>query len=272
MKGNMDIGSTEIEQLAGMVRDAYQNKPNVIETPSRNIFFVGDLHGELDSILGVQKLFQKYTNHTFIFLGDYADRGPAQIETVNLVFAIALSEPQRVILLRGNHESDEIARHYGFYHEVTRKFSSDLYSKYMEVYRVLPMAVHSPSAIFACHGGIPERVTTIEDIQRRNRNDLNFPDDILFQMAWNDPKDADFRFAANSRGMRVRSFGSIAFEEFLANLNVKLIFRAHEVFPEGIRTFFNGRLFSIFSASYHGVVSPKVIRLGGELNTESVPL
>jgi predicted phosphodiesterase len=272
LNGNVDARRDDIEQLTGMTRDLYHEKPNVMEIPSRNVFFIGDLHGELESISIVQKLFSKYKTHSFVFLGDYADRGPAQIETINLVMALAVSDPDRVLLLRGNHESDEIAQQYGFYTEVTRKFSFDVYSKYLEVFQVLPMAAISSEAIFTCHGGIPEGVTSVDEIQKCNRFNMNFPDDILHQLAWNDPKDADFRFAANSRGRRVRAFGRIAFDEFLENLGLKIMVRAHEVFAEGVKTFFDGRLTSVFSASYRGAVTPKVVRVGSDLKIEIIPL
>ena len=140
------------------------------------------------------------------------------------------------------------------------------------MFQVLPVAAISLGFIFACHGGIPENVTSVQDIQECNRMNPNFPDDIIFQIAWNDPKDADFRFAANSRGMNVRSFGRLAFEEFTRNLDVRLMVRAHEVFPEGVRTFFDGRLYSVFSATYRGLASPKVLRVGSNLQTEVIPL
>lgn len=272
LDGNVDTTREDIEKLTRMVRNIYRTKPNVVEIPSRNVFFVGDLHGELDSILGVQRLFSKYKTHSFVFLGDYADRGPAQIETINLVLALALSEPERVLMIRGNHESDEVARRYGFYSEVTRKFSFEVYSKYLEVFQVLPIAVTSSNGIFACHGGIPEGVSSLDEIQRCNRVNQNFPDDILHQLAWNDPKEADFRFAANSRGMRVKAFGRKAFNEFSENIGVKIMFRAHEIFPEGFKKFFDGKLISVFSAAYHGAAVPMVLRLGADFKVEPMKL
>ena len=272
LNGKTNVDAEEIVRMLGMLKDDYRSKPNVVEIPSSNLIFVGDLHGELDSVFQVQRLFSKYKTHSFIFLGDYGDRGPAQIETVNTVMALALSEPERVFLLRGNHESDEVAQRYGFYTEVTRQHSFELYNKYLEMFQVLPVAAISLGFIFACHGGIPENVTSVQDIQECNRMNPNFPDDIIFQIAWNDPKDADFRFAANSRGMNVRSFGRLAFEEFTRNLDVRLMVRAHEVFPEGVRTFFDGRLYSVFSATYRGLASPKVLRVGSNLQTEVIPL
>ncbi|MFW9870898.1 MAG: metallophosphoesterase [Candidatus Thorarchaeota archaeon] len=272
IEGKSEVSRDEIRQLTGMIRDLYQGKKNVVNIPSRNVFFIGDLHGEYSSISSVRQLFHKYENHSFIFLGDYADRGPEQIETFNLVMALALAEPERVLMLRGNHESDEIAQRYGFYTEVTRKFSFDVYEDYLSVFQVLPLAAKNDDGIFACHGGIPEGVRSTDDLQSPDRFDPNFPNEVILQLVWNDPKEADFRFAANSRGSRVKSFGRIAFDEFSADFGIRFFFRAHEVFPEGIKTFFDNQLFSIFSASYRGMAVPKIVRLGGDFNIEPFAL
>ncbi len=272
LNGNVDTTREDIETLTGMVRNIYRKKPNVMEIPPRNVIFVGDLHGEFESILSVQKLINKYKTHTFVFLGDYVDRGPAQIETINLVMALTLNEPERIFMLRGNHESDEVAQKYGFYTEVTKKLSFDVYSKYLEVFQVLPMAAYNSEGVFACHGGIPEGVSSIDDIQICNRFNYDFPSDILFQLAWNDPKEADFRFAANSRGKRVKAFGRKAFNEFSENLGVEIMIRAHEVVPEGYKKFFDGRLVSVFSSAYRGVAIPSVLRLGGDFKVEPIKL
>jgi protein phosphatase len=207
-----------------------------------------------------------------VFLGDYADRGPEQIETFNLVMALAIESPDRVLMLRGNHETDEVAQRYGFYTEVTRKYSFDVYGYYLHVFQVLPLAAQSSEGIFACHGGVPEGVNSVGEIQTRNRFNLNLPDDILFQLVWNDPKEADFRFAANSRGNRVKAFGRKAFDEFAESLAIRIMFRAHEVIPEGIKTFFDNRLISVFSAEYRGMASPKVVRLGSDFTIEPLLL
>ncbi len=272
IEGKMEVSKEEIHQLTGIVRDLYRSKSNVEDIPSRNVFFIGDLHGEYKSISSVTQLYHKYKNHTFVFLGDYADRGPEQIETFNLVMALAIESPDRVLMLRGNHETDEVAQRYGFYSEVTHKYSFDVYGYYLDVFQVLPLAAHSSEGIFACHGGVPEGVDSIEDIQSRKRFNLNLSDDILFQLAWNDPKEADFRFAANSRGNRVKAFGRKAFDEFTESLGIRIMFRAHEVIPEGIKTFFDNRLISVFSAEYRGMATPKVVRLGSNFTIEPLLL
>ncbi len=262
INGKQDFTKEEIWHLTGLILDHYRESPNVMTIPSQNMIFIGDLHGELQSVLSVLEYIKKYHNHYFIFLGDYADRGPEQIETFNLVMALALAYPQRVLMLRGNHESDEIATRYGFYNAVLQEFSYDVFKYYSRVFEVLPIAAYRNNSIFACHGGVPEGVTSIEEIQTRNRRNPNFPDDVIFQLVWNDPREGNFKFYPNERSSRARHYGQMAFDTFMKSIDAKVMFRAHEVIPEGYCTFFQKRLVSVFSATYMGRVRPKIVRMG----------
>ncbi|MGY5858377.1 MAG: metallophosphoesterase family protein [Candidatus Thorarchaeota archaeon] len=272
LDGNNKVSKDDIWHLSGLMQDHYRQSPNVIELDTDKVIFVGDLHGELKCARAVQRYINKYEQHHFVFLGDYADRGPAQIETFNLVMALTLSNPKRVIMVRGNHESDRISTKYGFYNVVTRAHSFDVFKHYSRVFEVLPIAVYKKSVLFACHGGVPEGVSSIEEIQGRNRRHPDFPDDIIFQVVWNDPRDHDYAFGPNSRSQRARYYGKAGFTEFMKNIDAKIMFRAHEVQPKGYKTFFDGRLVSVFSATYGTRVQPKIVRLSKDLTIEPLEI
>lgn len=272
LEGKTELLKDEIWHLSGMMQDYYRESPNVLHIPSTDVIFVGDLHGELQCTLAVQRAIKKYNKHQFVFLGDYGDRGPEQIETFNLVMALTLSNPKRVIMLRGNHESDDVAARYGFYNVVTKAYSFDVFKHYSRVFEVLPIAVYKQAELFACHGGVPEGITSIAEIQRLNRRNPNFQNDVLFQMVWNDPKDSDFTFRPNTRGSRARLFGKAAFTKFMEDIDAQVMFRAHQGFPKGYQTFFDKRLVSVFSSSYRQTVNPAIVRLCKDYTIEPIDL
>jgi hypothetical protein len=272
LDGNSDVSPEDIRHLTGLVQDHYRQSPNVLDLPSEKVIFIGDLHGELQCAQNVQRYVEKYEKHHFVFLGDYADRGPQQIETFNLVMALTIANPKRVSMLRGNHESDSIATKYGFYSVVTKAFSFDVFKQYSHVFEVLPVAVYKKGTLFACHGGVPEGISSIEEIQGKNRKHPDFPDDTLFQLVWNDPEDRDYTFRSNSRSQRARRYGRIGFLDFMESIEAQIMFRAHQVFPDGFKKFFDEKLVSVFSATYGPRVHPKIVRFCQGLSIEFLEL
>ncbi len=270
-EGNRAITSEDILQLNGMLFDHYKKSPNVISIPKENVLFVGDLHGELTSLLKIKDIFLK--SHSYlVFLGDYADRGPAQIETINLVSSLVLKFPDRVTMLRGNHESESVASIYGFRDVIKANYSDDIFHSYCDMFSVLPLAGSNPSSVFACHGGVPRSVQSLKQIKDIDRFNREFIDSTAFQLMWNDPAEGEFYFNPNPRGGKSLVFGELAFNEFMDSLNYRLMIRAHEVYQDGVKLFFNGRLVSVFSASYMGRVTPKIVHLDKNLKVQQVKI
>ncbi len=54
------------------------------------------------------------------------DRGAWGLETLLVLSALKLAEPQHVTLLRGNHESSTCTQLYGFRTEVFRKYGAEV--------------------------------------------------------------------------------------------------------------------------------------------------
>lgn len=71
-------------------------------------YAIGDIHGSLDML---QNLIARCEEHagtrpmTFVFLGDYIDRGPHSADVVRYLIDLQSRLGDRAVMLMGNHES-----------------------------------------------------------------------------------------------------------------------------------------------------------------------
>ncbi|RDD52975.1 MAG: serine/threonine protein phosphatase, partial [Candidatus Korarchaeota archaeon NZ13-K] len=199
-----------------------------------------------------------------VFLGDYVDRGAKQIENLNFLLANHMRD-ERVVLLRGNHESPVVNMNYGFMEALYHTYGSEwpyIYVRYNEVLSNLPYAA-LVDGILALHGGIAEGLRTLRQIESLPKKDMIPSNRIAFQILWNDPSEEVDGFGENlSRGGGVKYYGKAALEGFLRENRLKLIVRSHEAYPDGYAMLFEGetgieglrhRLISVFSCSYYGI-------------------
>ncbi|CAK7357571.1 unnamed protein product [Dovyalis caffra] len=226
------------------------------------VVVVGDVHGQLHDVLFLlQDAGFPCEDRFFVFNGDYVDRGAWGLETFLLLLAWKVFLPQRVYLLRGNHESKYCTSVYGFEKEVLAKYGDKgkhVYRKCLGCFEGLPLASIIAGHVYTAHGGLfrsvsitPSKRTkgkknrrislnsetkllclgSLEELSKARRSVLDppweglnlIPGDVL----WSDPTMKSGLSPNTERGIGLL-WGPDCTEDFLKKFQLKLIIRSHE--------------------------------------------
>ena len=136
----------------------------------------------------------------FLLIGDFVDRGKQSIETMCLLLAYKIKNPEMIFLLRGNHECNSITRMYGFYDECKRRYSISLWNEFCNMFNFLPVCAVIDQRIICMHGGLSpdlNHLSQVNDIVRP----IDVPDQgLLCDLLWADPDDLK-GWGENERGV-----------------------------------------------------------------------
>ncbi|KAB5534867.1 hypothetical protein DKX38_017953 [Salix brachista] len=241
-------------------------EPNCVRIDDCNdnsrVVVVGDVHGQLhDVIFLLQDAGFPCDDRFFVFNGDYVDRGAWGLETFLLLLAWKVFLPQRVYLLRGNHESKYCTSVYGFEKEVLAKYGDKgkhVYRKCLGCFEGLPLASIIAGHVYTAHGGLFRSVSitpskrskgkknrriilnsetkplclgSLEELSKARRSVLDppwegqnlIPGDVL----WSDPTMKSGLSPNTERGIGLL-WGPDCTEDFLKKFELKLIIRSHE--------------------------------------------
>lgn len=241
----------ELIELCYRARETFW-KNNVKLELRAPINLCGDIHGQFEDLLALFELTGWPPEHKYLFLGDYVDRGPFSIEAISLLFTYQVLYPDKVSLLRGNHESRPVNMQYGFFLECRKRYSVALYDAFQMAFYCMPLCAVISDKIICMHGGISEDLVDLKQLDKVERP-CDIPDiGVIADLTWADPDPTIQMYGDSNRGAG-RVFGPEAVKKFLSTHNLELIVRAHQVVNDGYEFFADRRLVTIFSApSYCG--------------------
>ncbi|KAL1059672.1 hypothetical protein V6Z11_1Z017300 [Gossypium hirsutum] len=214
----VQLSESEIRQLCLVSKDIFSRQPVLLELEAP-IKICGDIHGQYSDLLRLFEIggFPPHVN--YLFLGDYVDRGKQSLETICLLLAYKVKYPEKVFLLRGNHE-------------LQRRFNVRLWKVFTDCFNCLPVAALLRSM----------------DQIRKIKRPTDVPDSgLMCDLLWSDPCKDILGWGPNDRGVSY-VFGSDRVIDCLKRLHLDIICRAHQVVEDGYEFFANRQLITIFSA------------------------
>ncbi|KAJ2082714.1 putative serine/threonine protein phosphatase [Coemansia sp. RSA 988] len=241
------LSEGEIAQICLLVQELLAEEPNVVHI-SAPVTVIGDVHGQFFDLLEIFQIGGRCPDTNYLFLGDYVDRGQHSVETISLLVCLKLRYPQRMQLLRGNHESRNITKTYGFYAECMHKYgNAGVWRDFTNVFDFLTLSVVIDDSIFCVHGGLSPSILLVDQLKVLDRFDEIPHEGALADLLWSDP-DPDIKtFSRSQRGAGF-TFGSEVVERFLHVNGLSHVLRAHQLCMEGYLVLFNDRLSTVWSA------------------------
>jgi len=216
-----------ITVLATYCKQVVQRQDILVET-SAPVKVFGDVHGQLRDLL---LLFGRYgfPTHksgdieiaTYIFNGDFVDRGAHQLEVVLLLMAIKCLYPTRMYMVRGNHEFSDTSESQteSFKRNVSHLFitpqlGAKVYASIFDMFEFLPLAAIVCDKMLVLHGGLGDGSWCLDDLRAVQRPLKSAFMQIVRDIVWSDPSDSDSDMAkgvhGNVRGHDVATFGTLS--------------------------------------------------------------
>ncbi|KAI8841235.1 Metallo-dependent phosphatase-like protein [Chytridium lagenaria] len=262
------ISESDVRDLCNKAREILIEESNVqrVDAP---VTICGDIHGQFYDLKELFATGGECPQTSYLFMGDFVDRGFYSVETFLLLLALKVRYPDRITLIRGNHESRQITQVYGFYDECLRKYGSVNVWRYCcEIFDYLSLAAIIDDKVFCVHGGLSPSITTIDQIRSIDRKQEVPHDGAMCDLLWSDPEDIE-GWGLSPRGAGFL-FGGDIVQNFIQSNNLEFIARAHQLVMEGYKQMFNDRIVTVWSAPNYcyrcGNVAA-ILELGDNLST-----
>lgn len=241
------LGEALLREICEKTKEVLMRESNVVHV-SAPVTVVGDIHGQFYDLLEAFKVGGSAPDTNYLFLGDYVDRGLHSVETISLLTCLKLRYPERVQLIRGNHETRAVTQTYGFYTECVRKYGSPVVWQYFtDMFDFLTLSVVIDDRIFCVHGGLSPSIHSINQIKVIDRFREIPHEGPMADLVWSDPDPDKEEFAISPRGAGY-TFGSSIVKKFLEINGMNHVLRAHQLCMEGYCVMYDDRLSTVWSA------------------------
>jgi len=236
----------DMKQLCEMVKELLLEESNVQPVTSP-VTVCGDIHGQFYDLLELFKTGGELPETNYVFMGDYVDRGYHSLEVLTLLMALKARYPDKITLLRGNHESRQITQVYGFYDECQQKYGNANVWKYCtQVFDLLTLAALIDGSVLCVHAGLSPDIRTLDQIRVIPRQQEIPHEGAFCDLMWSDPEEIEtWQISPRGAGWL---FGSKVTAEFVNINGLRIVARSHQLVQEGYKYMFDNKLVTVWSA------------------------
>jgi diadenosine tetraphosphatase ApaH/serine/threonine PP2A family protein phosphatase len=268
------------ERLAGEVQQILAHQPSLVRAQVPCKVF-GDVHGQFRDLLLMLHNYgfpSSEKRPSYIFNGDWADRGAHQLEVICLVFSMKALFPEKVWLVRGNHEDSAQNHNMGIRgleaecHTKLGQYGGRVFQAIHNAFNWLPLGCLVQQRILCVHGGIGDGNWSLQHLEnlpgpvaRPMDHDKIAKDKVVYNVLWSDPipDDGDTRSdifgvhdsPRDNHANMIVTFGKDVTEWFCRRNRLDMIIRSHQALVRGFGydVMHGGKLVRVFSArDYEG--------------------
>lgn len=247
LKKKQLLSIPQVDDLVKRVGEIFKSEPNMVKVRAP-VTVVGDIHGQFPDLMELFRIAGSPPHTNMVFLGDYVDRGNDSVECFCYVLTLKVLYPQRVTVLRGNHESSQINHMYGFYDECYKKYATEsVWQKFVELFTMIPLSAVVENKVFCLHGGLSPSCNTLDELAKLDRF-VDLPHSgLICDLLWSDPNEKQGGFLPSPRSAGFL-FGKDITQRFLNSNDLLLIARAHQLVMKGYNKLHEDGVCTIFSA------------------------
>ncbi|KAI9249291.1 serine/threonine protein phosphatase [Sporodiniella umbellata] len=242
------LPENDMRKLCNKLREILAEESTVVPVHAP-VTLCGDIHGQFYDLLKIFEVGGSPPETSYVFMGDFVDRGRYSLETLTLLLLYKVKYPDRITLIRGNHESRNVTRVYGFYDECMTKYqNARVWEWCCMVFDYLPLAAIIDGSIFCVHGGLSPELPSVDSIRTLFRMQELPQSGGHCDLLWSDPESQVETWTISPRGGGYL-FGPLPTTAFCHNNQIDLIVRSHQLVDEGYNyPFLERNLVTLWSA------------------------
>uniref|UniRef100_A0A0N4ZGB8 Serine/threonine-protein phosphatase n=1 Tax=Parastrongyloides trichosuri TaxID=131310 RepID=A0A0N4ZGB8_PARTI len=244
------------------VAEILSNEPTLLminsETPNETFLVLSDLHGSFDVLMYNFFYHHCLPKKKIIILGDYVDKGSDDAFMCLLLFLFKIVWPDKIFLLKGNHEIRDMNRQKDFPDNVGNLLGDKTcFYLFNFVFERMPLAAIWNNSVYLAHGGISQWITCREDIssiKRPLKLNRSFRSRLIItDILWSDPYRKSYKkdtfnkyFTPSKRGCGF-AYSREGLDGILKCLNVTMVVRGHQTSREGFVEEYKNMCYTIHS-------------------------